>query len=255
MEAELKSMEKSGIIRRVVEPTAWCAPIVTVPKSNGRVRICVDLTGLNRYVKRPKITLPDVETTLGLIGASQFFTKLDAQNGYWQIRLSDESAKLTTFITPFGRFYFVRLPFGISSASEYFQLRMQEILRGLDGVVCHMDDVLIHGHSLEEHDKRLYAVLERLKKAGLVLNPDKCVFASSQVKFLGHIIEEQKVRVDPERIQALVNMPAPRDISEIRRLLGMLNQLSKFIPHLATKTQSIRELLRRDVVFKWGAEQ
>ncbi len=192
---------------------------------------------------------------MGIIGSSRIFTKLDAMSGYWQIQLEEESAKLTTFITPLGRYYCKRLPFGISSAPEYFQCRMQELLKGLDGVVCHMDDILIHGRTQIEHDERLFAVLNRLKTEGLVLNKNKCVFSVTKVKFLGQIIDGENIRPDPERVNALVNFPAPRDVSEVRRFSGLVNQLSKFIPNLASKTKSIRELLRKDVKFYWGPDQ
>ena len=106
------------------------------------------------------------------------FTKLNANSGFWQIPLARVSALLTTFITPFGRFCFNRLPFGITSALEHFQRRMSEILRRLEGVVCLIDDILIHGQTQEEHDERLKAVLQRLQDANLTLNAKKCVFTS-----------------------------------------------------------------------------
>lgn len=127
---------------------------------------------------------------------------------------------------------------------------MQEILTSLEGVVCHMNDILVHGRSLAEHDTRLYTILERLKKAGLLLNTEKCAFATTNVNFFGHVIDGKNVRINPERIQALTKMPAPHDIIKIGRLLSMLNQISKFIPHLANKTQPIHELLRKDVSFQ-----
>src|SRR6266576_1011811 len=111
--------------------------MVPVLKKQGDVRLCVDLTNLNKSIIRPRIIMPEVEETLGQIGKSKFFTKLDAMSGFWQIKLTPESAKLTTFITPFGRFFFKHLPFGISCAPEIFQNKMMQILQGLAGVVCH----------------------------------------------------------------------------------------------------------------------
>ena len=119
--------------------------MVVVPKLNNRVRICVDLTKLNESVCRERHPLPAVEQTLAQIAGARVFSKLDANSGFWQIPLSADSAPLTTFITPFGRYHFNRLPFGITSAPEHFQRRMQHILGDLRGVVCLMDDVLVHG--------------------------------------------------------------------------------------------------------------
>ena len=152
---ELKNMERLGVISRVEEPSEWCAGMVVVPKANGRVRICVDLTKLNENVCRERHPLPAVEQTLAQIAGAQFFSKLDANSGFWQIQLSPDSALLTTFVTPFGRYCFNRLPFGITSAPEHFQRRMSAMLHDLDGVVCLMDDILVYGRTQEEHDHRL----------------------------------------------------------------------------------------------------
>ena len=118
---ELERMERIGVIAKVNQPTEWCSGMVVVPKANSKVRICVDLTRLNESVKRERHPLPAVDQTLAQLAGAKVFTKLDANSGFWQIPLSPESALLTTFITPFGRYYFRRLPFGISSAPEHFQ--------------------------------------------------------------------------------------------------------------------------------------
>ena len=151
--AELERMERLGVVRRVQEPTEWCSGIVVVPKPGGKVHICVDLTHLNESMCRERHLLPAVEQTLAQLAGAQVFTKLDANSGFWQIPLANESALLTTFITPFERFCFNRLPFGITSAPEHFQRCMTELLTNIDGVVCLMDDILVHGRSPEEHDK------------------------------------------------------------------------------------------------------
>ena len=128
---ELERMEAMGVISKVDEPTDWCAGLVVVPKSNGQVRICVDLTKLNKSVCQERHLLPSVEQILAQLEGAKVFSKLDANSGFWQIELAPESAKLTTFISPFGRFCFNRLPFGITSAPEHFQKRMSSILAGL----------------------------------------------------------------------------------------------------------------------------
>ena len=153
VKSELQRMEREGIITKVEGPTNWCAGMVVVPKPNHKVRICVDLTHLNKSIQRERHILPSVDHTLAQLAEAQFFTKLDANSGFWQMPLSKESARLTTFITPYDRFCFNRLPFGISSAPELFQRRMSTALEGLEGVICLMDDILIHGKTREEHDK------------------------------------------------------------------------------------------------------
>jgi len=138
-------MESIGVISRVSQPTDWCAGMVVVPKPDGRVRICVDLIKLNQSVRRERHILPSVEQTLAQLGGATVFSKLDANSGYWQMELTKQSALLTTFITPYGRYCFNRLPFGITSASEYFQRHMSDILQGFEGVVCLIDDILVYG--------------------------------------------------------------------------------------------------------------
>ena len=139
---ELDRMERMGVISKVEQPVEWCAAMVVVPKKSGAIRICVDYHPLNEVVLREVHPLPKVDETLSQLAGATMFSKLDANSGFWQIPLSEESKPLTTFITPFGRYCFNKLPFGISSAPEYFQKRMNQVLAGIDGVVCHMDDIL-----------------------------------------------------------------------------------------------------------------
>ena len=146
-------MQSEGIISKIDEPTAWCSGMVVIPKANGKIRICVDLTHLNKSVQREKYPLPRVDETLAQLKGAKVFSKLDAMSGFWQIPRSEASRKLTTFITPFGRFCFNKLPFGISSAPEHFQKQMCNMLEGLEGVLCLADDVLVYGQNQEEHDK------------------------------------------------------------------------------------------------------
>ena len=130
---------------------------------------------LNTSVCRERPILPSVEQTLAQVGDAKYFSKLDANSGFWQIELAPESSKLTTFITPFGRYAFNRLPFGITSAPEHFQRKMNGILSDLDGVVCLIDDILVYGKTEQEHDQHLKATLRRISEAGLTLSKEKCI--------------------------------------------------------------------------------
>ncbi len=192
-----------GVISKVDEPTPWCAGMVVVPKKQGKVRICVDLKPLNENVLHEVHPMPIVDETLAQLTGAKLFSKLDANCGFWQIPLAKSSQLLTTFITPFGRYHFNKLPFGISSAPEHFQKRMSAILCGLDGVVCQMDDVLVFGRDQAEHDTRLTAVLKQVESAGATLNPEKCEFSRKSLKFLGHIIDANGIRADPEKTAAI----------------------------------------------------
>ena len=185
VKAELERMVQLGVISPVEEPTEWCAGMVVAQKANGSVRICVDLSRLNESVCRERHQLPVVEQVLAqLTGAKLFSTN----SGFWQIPLSPESALLTTFTTPSGRFCFHRLPFGITSAPEHFQKRMLSILSGVEGVLCMMDDIPVHGKTQEENDSRLHEVLRRIQCSGLTLNKEKCFFSLPEVKFLVRLL-------------------------------------------------------------------
>ncbi|TWW58996.1 Retrovirus-related Pol polyprotein from transposon 17.6 [Takifugu flavidus] len=252
---ELQRMVTLGVIAPIDEPTEWCAGIVVVLKPNGTIRICVDLTHLNDYVCRERLILPAVDETLAKLSGATLFSKRDATAGFWQVPLHPESVPLTTFITPFGRYCFHRLPFGISSAPEHFQKRLSQMPTGLEGTVCHADDILVFGTSREQHDHRLSKVLERLQQEGLTLNEDKCEFAVDRVKFLGHIVSAQGLEPDPSKIKAITDMPTPTDIAGVRRYLGMVNYVGKFSPRIAELSQPIRELLKADSDWAWGSMQ
>ena len=183
------------------------------------------------------------------------FSKLDANSGFWQIPLAKESRPLTTFITPFGRYCFNKLPFGISSAPELFQRRINEILKGLDGVLCQMDNVLISESTQAEHDSRLFAVLNRIEAAGVTLNPEKCEFRKERVKFLGHIVDRDGIRADPDKVTAILQMGPPSNVPELRQFPGMANHLGKFTPNLAQLSQPLRELLSKKNSWVWGPAQ
>ena len=252
---ELRRMESLGVIFPVSEPSPWCSGMVVVPKPSGQVRICVDLKCLNECVQREFHPLPHVEETLAQLTGAQVFTKLDANSGFWQILLASKSRMLTTSITPFGRYCFHKLPFGITSAPELFQCRMNSMLSELPGVLCLMDDVLVFGKNQAEHDAHLEAVLKRIESAGVTLNPSKCEFSKSELKFLGHIINNQGVKADPAKTKAILDMQPPKNVSEMRRFIGMTNQLSKFIPCSAEMMKPLTELLSSKCTFQWGPSQ
>jgi transposase InsO family protein len=252
---ELENMEQMKIISKVDEPTSWCAGMVVVPKKQGSLRICVDLKPLNENVLREIHPLPKVEDLLAQLAGAKVFSKLDANSGFWQIPLVKSSRLLTTFVTPFGRYCFNKLPFGISSAPEYFQKQMNKILQGVEGVICLIDDILVFGKDAQEHKTRLETVLNIIKGAGITLNLEKCEFGKTELKFLGHIIDPDGIRADPEKTRAIQEMKPPDNVSDLRRFMGMVNQLGKFSPNLAELTQPLRELLHKNRDWVWSEVQ
>ncbi|RXN18805.1 Retrovirus-related Pol poly from transposon opus [Labeo rohita] len=255
VEEELKRMESMGIIEKVVDPTEWCAPMVPVIKKNGNIRICVDLKRLNENVKREKFILPTLDDLLPKLAKSTVFSSLDAESGFWQIPLEEYSARLTTFITPLGRYCFKRLPFGITSAPEIFQRKISEMLHGHDGTVVYMDDILVFGETQEKHDQNLKRVMETIRASGLRLNKEKCRFSQPELNFLGQVVTKQGIAPNPERVKAITAMDSPQNVSELRRLLGMINYIGRYLPNLSTVLQPLNELLKSERNWCWGPSQ
>ncbi|UYV79188.1 K02A2.6-like [Cordylochernes scorpioides] len=201
---------------------------------------------LNHSLKR--IVLPT--STVNLHG-SKYFTKLDLKKGYWQIKVAPNSQHYFTFSTPWGRYMFLRVPFGIKTAPEIFQKIMADLLQDLGGTENSMDDILIHAPDPQTLEIRTRAVLQKLKENGIKLNRDKCQFQLQEVQFLGHIVTTEGIKIDPEKVRAIGEIKSPSNKQELQRLLGMIQYLSRFIPNLAEKTKNMRMLLKKDTPWLW----
>lgn len=251
LKKELDRMTMLGVIQKVEEPTDWVNSMVCVKKKSGDLRVCMDPNDLNENIKREHYQIPKREGITSEMAGASFFTKLDASQGFWQLKLDESSTKYCTFNTPFGRYCFLRLPFGIISASEIFHRAMEHIIEGLDGVRAYVDDIIVWGSTLQEHNERLKKVLERIHKYGLKLNKSKCEFGVQEVVFLGDKLSAQGVQADQEKIRAIQDMPRPTDKTGVLRIMGMVNFIGTFIPNLSAKTSCIRELLHKENELKW----
>ncbi|GFR57939.1 Pol polyprotein [Elysia marginata] len=248
-----QKLQEQDIIKKVTEPTDWCSGLVVLPKANEKIRLCVDLTKLNEGVKRENFPLPLTEELLTSLAGGKLFTKLDCYSGFHQMPLAEESQKLTTFITPFGRFCYKRLPFGISSGPELFHREISQLVDDIPGVICDIDDILITGATKKDHDSRVREVPQRLKKAGLTLN-SKCSFSQEKVKFLGQIVSAEGIQIDPEKVEAINKMADPTNLTELRRFLGMVNHVGKFTQFLTDVTKPLRELLKKESEWEWNRD-
>ena len=246
LKAELDRMESLGVIDRVTELTDWVNSLVVVQKPNGQIRVCFDPKDLNKAIKRHHYQLPTAEDILSRMSGAKFFSKLDASSGYWQICVDKESSKLLTFNSPFGRYKFNRLPFGVHHASEVFQADVAEILEGLEGVQNAQDDIIIWGSIKAEHDQHLRDAMMQIRKSGMKLNKTKCVFSAREITFLGHTLTDVGIKPDLRKVTAITEMPNPQSKEDLRRFLGMVNYLAKFVPDLSDITAPLRELLEKD---------
>ncbi|KAK7113619.1 hypothetical protein V1264_012874 [Littorina saxatilis] len=248
-------MEEQGIITTVTTPTDWVNSLVVVEKTNGKLRICLDPRDLNAAIRQPHYPMPTLEDTLSTMAGAKYFTKLDAKCGYWQLKLAEESSYLTTFNTPFGRYRFTRLPFGVISAQDDFQRKMDEIFEGISGVTPLVDDVIVSGKTREEHDANLRATLNRAASKNLKLNPDKLTVGAQEVEYFGHLITVEGLKPDPAKVKAIQDMPPPNDKKELQTMLGMITYLAKFAPQLSETTKPMRDLLKEDAEFIWDDQQ
>ena len=252
---EIYGMLADKIIEPVEEPTEWCLGLTIAPKQGGKIRMCVDLTNLNRSVEREVYPLPRVNEMLSQLSEGRMFSKLDANSGFWQVRLDPDSKLLTTFITPWGRFCFKRMPFGLSSAPEFFQRAMEKILMDLKGVICLMDEVLVFGKDADEHWQRLYEVLKRIENSGMTLKKEKCEFGRSEIKFLGHVISGVGVKPDPEKVRAILEILPPTTKTEAKRFTGMINYLSKFSSKISELCAPIYAVSGSRSIWMWDRVQ
>ncbi|UYV77008.1 hypothetical protein LAZ67_14002803 [Cordylochernes scorpioides] len=218
-------------------------------------RICMDPRELNKYVQRERYILPTAETIFSELKGATVFSVFDASSAFWQVPLDKESTNLCTFATPFGRFRFKRLPYGLNSASEVFQRCINNILSGLQGTACYMDDILIYGNTMEEHNRNLETVLRRLEENNVKLNAKKQQIAVNKVNFLGHIISRDGIAIQASRAEAIQNLKRPENKTEVQRFLGMVTYLGKFIPNLSDKTAPLRKLISNKSEWKFGGEE
>ena len=255
LKAKLDEMEASGIIATVTEPSPWVSQLVVAYKKSGDLRVCVDPKELNKALVRERFTIPVLEDQLHELGCSKLFSKADLSSAYWHIMLDEESSYLTTFQTCYGRYRWVRLPFGLNVSAEIFQRKLLEALRGLPRVICIADDVIIHGRDKEEHSENLRQFFQRCRDIGIKLSQEKLELAKREVTFMGHRVTSRGLQSDPEKVRAIGGMAEPKDVTELRRFLGSVNYLGKFIPHLSMTLHPLLNLLKKDVTWGWSSAQ
>ncbi|CAB3223790.1 unnamed protein product [Arctia plantaginis] len=252
VKTKLEEMVQQGIIAKVEGPTDWVNSITIVKKQNGDLRICLDPKELNLAIKREHFRLPTLEEILSNLSGAKYFSTLDASNGFWQTKLHPSCTDYCTFNTPFGRFKFLRMPYGICSASEVFHKKVHENFDDIEGVCTFVDDLLISGRTKLEHDNRLRCVLDRCRKINLKLNKSKCKFGLSEIRYLGHKITQNGLFPDESHVSAIINMPKPQSVKDLERFLGLVTYVGNFIPKLSDKTRPLRELLQKDIEWHWA---
>ncbi|XP_065091393.1 uncharacterized protein K02A2.6-like [Ochlerotatus camptorhynchus] len=226
LKKELKKLEKDGLIVKEQQHTEWVSNIVLVKrggKDSDSIRICLDPIPLNKALKRPNLQFTTIDEILPELGKATVFSTVDAKKGFWHVVLDQPSSRLTTFWTPFGRYRWIRLPFGIAPAPEIFQMKLQEVIQDLEGVECIADDVLIYGvgdtlqDALLNHNRCLAKLLTRLEENNVKLNKTKLKLCLTSVKFYGHVLTTRGLQPDESKIETIKNYPKPEDRKQLQR--------------------------------------
>ncbi|KAL1458772.1 hypothetical protein WDU94_008888 [Cyamophila willieti] len=249
---ELEHMVELGVIQKIAtEPTEWVNSAVIIEKASGGLRVCLDPRELNKEIVRSRFVLPTIEDIRSKLHGATKFSVLDASTAFWAVKLDEQSSKLCTFNTPFARFKFLRLPYGLSCAPEKFHQKVVDFMSDIPGVLVYIDDILIYGSTKEEHNNRLQQVLNRVREINLKLNKAKCKIGVDKVNFLGHCFQSTGMSPDESKVEAIQQIPQPTSVVELQRFLGMVNYLGSYIPNLSEKTHNLRKLLKKDNIWSW----
>ena len=240
------------------EPITWCSPLVVQPKPRNPndIRVSLDLRVLNKSMERTRnVQAPITEDFITTFKDCQIFSKLDMNHGYHQFCLDEESRKLMTFASPWGNYRYKRLAFGGVNSQDLFDSEMSRILSGIPRTLNNRDDILVGGINMEDHNKNLNTLLERLEMHNLTLRKEKCEFGKSKIEFHGHLFTSEGLKPSPAKIQAVQNCTPPRSKEELVSFIQMMAYLSRYISNFSSRTEPLRRLTTKDAKFIWKEEQ
>ncbi|KAK2578340.1 hypothetical protein KPH14_012794 [Odynerus spinipes] len=255
VEREIEKLEKDGILDKV-HTSKWATPIVPVLKKGDRIRLCGDFSvTLNKYLQVDEYPLPTIDELFSTLAGGEKFSKIDLKEAYLQMEIHPDDRELVTLNTHRGLFKCTRLLYGIASAPAIWQREIENILKGIPGVSVFLDDIKITGSNDKEHLQRLNEVLTRLANYNIQINKEKSVFFQKGISYCGYYIDKQGIHKEKCKMEAIERMPRPRNVTELRAFLGMINYYGRFIPNLSSILNPLHSLLEkkdgREVPFEW----
>lgn len=258
VQRQIKDMLDNDIIEE--STSEWSSPVLLVPKKcdkfgNKQWRLVVDYRQLNNIIQDDKFPLPNITEILDSLSGSVYFSKLDLSQSYYQLSLSNDSRKYTAFTTD-KTYQMKRCPMGLKTSPNAFSRLMTIVMSGLNykKAFIYLDDCIIIGNSIENHNKNLIAVLERFRKVNLKLNPTKCEFLQKEIMYLGHKITSEGIIPDPSKIQVLQKYPTPLNTDDVKRFVAFTNYYRRFIPRFASIAHPLNQLCKKNVTFQWSPE-
>ena len=254
--AEVRRLLDANVIREIMYPE-WLANVVLVPKKNGKMRMCIDFTDLNKACVKDSFPLPRIDAFVDKAAGCQRFSLLDCFSGYHQTWLKKEDEGKTSFTTPFGTYCYTRMPEGLKNAGATFSRMMKKVLCSQlqRNIIAYVDDVVVMSRYKEDHIKDLQETFANLRSIRLKLNPEKCVFGVSKGKMLGYIVSSEGIRANPDKTKAIMLMAEPSNKKEVQKLTGRITALNRIISRSTERSLPFFKVLRGGDKTEWGPEQ
>ncbi|KAI3683118.1 hypothetical protein L1987_83618 [Smallanthus sonchifolius] len=253
--SQLQELSDKGFIRPSHSP--WGAPVLFFKKKDGSFRMCIDYRELNKLTIKNRYPLPRIDDLFDQLQGSTCFSKIDLRSGYHQLRVQEEDIPKTAFRTRYSHYEFMVMPFGLTNAPAVFMDLMNRVCKPyLDKfVIVFIDDILIYSKTKSDHEQHLRLVLDLLRKEQLYAKFSKCEFWLKEVQFLGHIVNEKGIHVDPAKIEALKNWNAPKTPTEVCSFLGLAGYYLRFISNFSNIVVPLTALTHKGKPYEWGPKQ
>ncbi|KAF5801008.1 putative nucleotidyltransferase, Ribonuclease H [Helianthus annuus] len=255
LRTQLDELLAKGFIRPSSSP--WGAPVLFVKKKDGSMRLCIDYRELNKVTIKNRYPLPRIDDLFDQLQGASYFSKIDLRSGYHQLRVRDEDVHKTAFRTRYGHYEFLVMPFGLTNAPAAFMDLMNRVCKPyLDKfVIVFIDDILIYSKNQADHEKHLRCILELLQREKLYAKFSKCEFWLREVQFLGHVVSERGIQVDPAKVEAVMNWQEPKTPTEIRSFLGLAGYYRRFIENFSRIAAPLTSLTKKKEKYIWGPKQ